>query len=197
LKVKQLIDKNAIGKVLLADVQILQPQKSNIIADTEESWRLDPDISGGGYFYDIGPHQIDLMRYFFGAFARIEGLSGTAGSEPLVEDIVNGIMDFENGIQFRGVWNFNASPTSQKDECVIYGTEGKLTFSFFGETVHLLDTNGKEVFTFENPKHIQQPMIETVVSYFMGRGDNPCTAEDGLVVMDALERLSGRSPVKR
>ena len=83
LKVKELIDKSAIGKVLLADVQILQPQKSNIIADTEESWRLDPNISGGGYFYDIGPHQIDLMRYFFGAFARIEGLSGMAGSEPL------------------------------------------------------------------------------------------------------------------
>ena len=105
-------------------------------------------------------------------------------------------MVFENGIQFRGVWNFNASPTNQKDECVIYGTEGKLTFSFFGESVHLLGTNGNEVFTFKNPKHIQQPMIETVVSYFMDQGNNPCTAEDGLVVMDAMEKLSGRPQVK-
>ena len=28
----------------------------------ELPWRLQPDISGGGYFYDLAPHQLDLLH---------------------------------------------------------------------------------------------------------------------------------------
>lgn len=191
-KVKSLLEDNAIGDILFADIQILQPAKPDIIAETDENWRLNPDVSGGGFFYDLAPHQIDLMYHYFGPFDSISGFSSTSNQNHLVEETVNGIIRFKNGVQFRGIWNFTSAQVHKKEECVIYGIEGSMRFSFYGETVHLETTNGKEIFRFQNPEHIQQPMIAAVVDYFLGQGENPCPAEDGLLVMQALERLSGR-----
>jgi len=43
---------------------LLQPHQSDMITKTETNWRIDPSISGGGLFYDLAPHQLDLMYYF-------------------------------------------------------------------------------------------------------------------------------------
>lgn len=189
-KVKALLDESAIGSVLFADIQILQPRNSDIVANSEENWRLNPTVSGGGYFYDLAPHQIDLMYHYFGAFEKIDGYATAQKNK--VEDTVNGIIQFESGVQFRGVWNFTAADNYKKEECIIYGTLGSIRFSFYGDTVILNDRKGETVFEFKNPKHIQQPMIAAVVSYFLGNTENPCPAEDGITVMQAMEKLSGR-----
>ena len=192
LKVKELLEEGGIGNILFADIQILQPRKSDIIAITEGNWRLNPDISGGGYFWDLAPHQIDLMYHYFGSFDKVSGFS-TFGKNNRVEETVNGIIHFKNGIQFRGVWNFTAAPEYSKEECTIYGTSGTIRFSFYGESVEHSTAQGDTVFTFDNPKHIQQPMIQEVVNYFLGYGPNPCSAGEGLKVMMAMEKLSCRS----
>ena len=192
LKVKELIDAQVIGEVQYADIQILQPQRSEIIAQTEENWRLDPAISGGGYFYDLAPHQIDLMYHFFGDIDRVAGSSNRGVENDSVEDLVNGIISFKNNIQFRGIWSFNAGPAHSKDECCIYGTQGKIVFSFYGEEVHLYNNHGHTTFTFKNPPHIQQPFIEAVIDYFLDEGNNPCSAEEGLLVMKTMEQLMGK-----
>lgn len=193
LKVKELLRDQKIGEVTHVDIQILQPKKTNIVADTEESWRINPQISGGGYFYDLAPHQIDLMIHYFGPIKTVRGLSYTSQKNSLVEDVVNGIMAFENGIQFRGLWSFNTSTLNKKDQCIIYGTEGNIEFSFYGSEVILTTTEGIETFSFHNPKHVQEPMIKSTVNYFLNKGENPCPAEDGLLVMELLEKLSGRN----
>ncbi|GGG50732.1 oxidoreductase [Croceivirga lutea] len=189
-KVKALLDNKAIGSVLFADIQILQPKNSDIVANSEENWRLNPAISGGGYFYDLAPHQIDLMYHYFGEFEDVSGFS--TGEVIGVADTVNGIILFKNDIQFRGLWNFTASETYKKEECVIYGTKGSIYFTFYGDNVILNNQDRETVFEFKNPKHIQQPMIEAVVSYFLGNEENPCSAEEGLTIMKAMEKLSGR-----
>lgn len=189
-KVKALLDENAIGTVLFADIQILQPRNSDIVANSEENWRLNPSVSGGGYFYDLAPHQIDLMYHYFGAFDKVDGYA--TGQKNKVEDTVNGIIQFKNGVQFRGVWNFTSADTYKKEECVIYGTKGSVHFSFYGDKVILDNEKGENVFKFENPKHIQQPMIQAVVSYFLGNTENPCSAKEGFTIMKAMEKLAGR-----
>ncbi|MFD0796539.1 Gfo/Idh/MocA family protein [Maribacter chungangensis] len=191
-KVKQLLGEGAIGKVQCADIQILQPRKSELIADTDDNWRLRPEVSGGGYFYDIAPHQIDLMYHYFGVIKGVAGFSSSDNTIELVDDLVNGIIHFESGVQFRGIWNFTASGVNKKEECVIYGAEGSIRFSFYGEEVQLQHNNGTEVFSFKNPDHVQQPMIAAVVDYFLDKAENPCPVEDGLVVMQTMEQLCGR-----
>ena len=188
-KVKELLDANSIGKVHYADIKILQSSNTVIITKTEDDWRLKPEISGGGYFHDIGPHQIDLMRHYFGEIKNAQGFA-TSIQNNKVADIVNGIITFENGIQFRGIWNFTASEKEVKDECKIYGEKGTITFSFYGEKVFLNTNDKDEVFSFKNPTHLQQPLIEQTVNYFLGKTTKPCTVKDGVEVMKILDRFT-------
>ncbi len=188
-KVKELLDANSIGKVLFADITILQSTTNNVIAKTDDNWRLRPETSGGGYFHDIAPHQIDLMLHYFGNIKNAEGFS-TSTLNNKVADIVNGIIEFENGVQFRGLWNFIASEKDVKDECKIYGENGTITFSFYGEEVFLNTTDKEEVFSFKNPAHVQQPLIAQTVNYFLGDSENPCTIKDGVEVMKILDTFT-------
>lgn len=191
IKVKELLDNQAIGKIRFADIQILQPPKSGIIAKSEVSWRTDPAVSGGGYFHDIAPHQIDLMVHFFGEYQDAAGFSGSQEGSYAADDIVNGAILFKNKIQFRGVWTFNVAEQDKKDQCIIYGSEGNIRFSFYGEEVRLTVRGKKESFYFEIPSHVQQPMIEATTDYFLGNGPNPCSAEEGLVVMQIMDKFCG------
>lgn len=188
-KVKELLNSNCIGKVFFADITILQSTTNNVIAKTDENWRLKPETSGGGYFHDIGPHQIDLMLHYFGKIEKVEGFS-TSTHNNKVADIVNGIIAFENGVQFRGIWNFMAAESDVKDECKIYGEKGTIMFSFYGEKVFLKTLDKQEVFSFKNPKHVQQPLIAQTVDYFLGKTTNPCSVEDGVKVMEILDTFT-------
>lgn len=192
LKVKELLDTNCIGDIIHVDLQILQSKKELFVADAKDNWRIQPEISGGGYFYDLAPHHIDLMIHFFGPIVKVYGLTKPTNRNAHVEEIVNGIISFENSIQFRGIWNFNAAEVNEKDECIIYGTKGRIQFSFFGSEIILKKDNEEQTFSFTNPKHVQEPIIQATVHYFLDKSENPCTAEDGLLVMDTLERLTGR-----
>jgi predicted dehydrogenase len=187
LKVKELIYANVIGKISFVDIHILQSKENKIITKTEANWRLSPEISGGGYFNDIAPHQIDLMLLYFGEIKSSTGYSASLLNKG-VHNLVNGIMEFKNGIQFRGIWNFNASEQTIRDECKIYGENGTITFSFYGEDVYLTKNDKeKEVYRFKNPKHIQQPMIAKTVNYFLGKDKNPCVLENGVTVMKVID----------
>ncbi|MDT0687747.1 Gfo/Idh/MocA family protein [Autumnicola psychrophila] len=189
LKVKELLENMSIGEIRFADIQILQSPKSKLIADSDENWRIDPAISGGGYFHDLAPHQIDLMYQFFGEPEYVQGISGNQNNLYPADDIVNGIIRFKSGVQFRGIWCFNASEKDQKDECTIFGSHGSISFSFFGDKVVLNSEEHSETFDFEPLPHVQQPMIKATVDYFLGNAENPCSAEDGLAVMNIMDRF--------
>ena len=60
LKVKELIP--AIGKLINVQIRFAQPPKELDYNSTNLPWRVIPDISGGGYFYDLAPHQIDMVQ---------------------------------------------------------------------------------------------------------------------------------------
>ena len=188
-KVKELINSDAIGKAQYAKIEIFQPAESDIIANTEENWRTNPAISGGGLFHDIAPHQIDLMLDYFGSPIDFFGFSkeNTSG----VADIVTGQIDFQNGVLFQGVWNFNAPKNETTDKCTIIGEEGKIEFSFYEETVTLTNKEGVNNFNFSNPENIQLPLIEKVVKYFNGEIENPCSGKDGLKVMEIMDKFTG------
>lgn len=186
LKVKEILDSSIIGRISSAEIIIKQSKNTDIIAKTDKNWRIDPLISGGGYFHDIAPHQIDLMCYYFGDIiaANSEGLKKDAS----INDYVSGSIIFKNGLKFKGVWNFDALESEKEDICEIYGEEGTISFSFYGEVVRLELNNGKhEKFTYKNPTHIQQPMISKTVNYFLNGHKNPCSVDEGMLVMEIMD----------
>lgn len=191
LKVKKLLGAQAIGEVRMVDMEILQPNATDMITVTEDNWRINPEISGGGYFYDLAPHQLDLMIAWFGKPEKITGFSGNQQQIYPANDMVNGIMEFENGIQFRGVWAFNVAESDKKDLCTIYGNKGSISFSLFGNKVNLATLDGLETFHFPVLPHVQQPMIAATVDHFLNEGENPCPIEDAVMGMEIMEAFAG------
>ncbi len=191
LKVKELLDRQAVGDIRFVQIKILQPAKSKLIAQTETNWRVEPDISGGGLFHDIAPHQLDLMYLYFGKPLHVSGQAFNQASLYPAEDIVSASILFDKNIVFQGLWCFTVPEEEACEYCEIVGEEGSIRFSFYGAEVRLTGKTS-ETFRFENPVNIQQPMIEQVNRYFRGEADNPCTAAEGLQVMEMLQTASGR-----
>ncbi|MDP4149554.1 MAG: Gfo/Idh/MocA family oxidoreductase [Bacteroidota bacterium] len=190
-KVKQLIDDSAIGKVLLVRLELTKPPMTpEERANPNYGWRVVPEIAGGGLFHDLGTHQLDLMYYFFGPAAEIAGHAVNQGNQYPVPDLVAGSILFQNGIAFSGTWCFNASRQSEKDHCVIIGTEGTISFPIFSGDSLLVEAAGEsKVFRFDPLPHVQQPMIEATVRYFLGEGPNPDSGMEGAEIMRWIEAL--------
>jgi predicted dehydrogenase len=190
LKVKELLTQNTIGDIRLVRLKMLQPPNPALIAKTQDNWRINPAISGGGLFHDLAPHQLDLMTYYFGRVKHASGISTKQQQNTEVDDLVTGNILFENGIVFSGNWCFSVAPQDQADSCVVYGSKGRISFPMFGNKI-IVTTDHLKEYAFEPLQHVQQPMIEKVVDYFLGKGPNPCSGEDALITMKLMDDFTG------
>jgi predicted dehydrogenase len=188
-KVKQLLDENYIGRVLTIRLALFQ----HGMPPSADNWRLDPKVSGGGYFHDLAPHQLDLIYYFFKAPVYVEGISINQAHKYKADDAVACTMLFENGAVMNGMWTFCTPRDEEKDICEIVGSEGSICFSVFDMKEIIVRKNGKEeIISFEPLQHVQQPMIEKIVEYFSGAGANPCSGDDAYTVMWMMDKITGK-----
>lgn len=190
LKVKELLTNNAIGAVRFASLQMLQPPSSKLIAGSATNWRLDPAISGGGLFHDLAPHQLDLLIYFFGEAQYATGIAVNQANLSAADDLVTGHILFKNGVVFNGTWCFTVAQEDQKDVCEITGSAGTISFPVFESTITLHKDGLTETFTFDALPHVQQPMIEKVTEYFLGKGPNPCSAAQAILSMELMDSFT-------
>ena len=190
LTIKKMIEENKIGKIKLIQLNMLQPHQSPIIANTEKNWRVDPSIAGGGLFFDLAPHQLDIITFIFGKYINCSGTAVNKAKLYEAEDTVVGYIKLPNDVLFTGNWCFTVPDTMNQDECKIIGEKGALTFPFFGNKVEVITDEGKQTLSFEHPTHIQQPMIGKVVQYFLGNESNPCSLEEAIVSLEIMEKFS-------
>ena len=145
-------------------------------------------LSGGGLFHDLAPHQLDLMYWFFGSPEKFRALSLNQDKVNHAPDVTSAEGVFGGSILFQGVWAFNVHESAVADSCEIIGSKGSMKFPFFsGASLEIKIGSSKEIIEFTNPINIQQPMIEKVVRYFRGEGENPCSIDDALVSMRMLD----------
>ena len=192
-KIKELLNEKVIGEVRLAQLKFYRPALTKEeLAIEKNAWRVNPAISGGGLFHDLAPHQLDLMYHFFGAAKKITGIANNQGGSYAADDMVAGNILFTNGIVFSGTWCFNCPADGGVDHCEIIGSTGKINFSFFSSnSIELVSNNKTTRFDFDVLQHVQQPMIEKIVQYFLGETDNPCSAGEGAEVMRWMEEFAG------
>jgi predicted dehydrogenase len=190
LKVKELLDAGIIGEVRFVDLKMLQSPATSLIANTETNWRIDPKISGGGLFHDLAPHQLDLMLYYFGDYIKAKGFAVNQDLRNEADDLVTGQILFQNKILFNGIWCFTVAKDEEKDLCVITGSKGTITFPVFGHQIIVSIGDVQEEFIFQPLPHVQQPMIERVVDYFLGKGENPCPAATAVKSMELMDHFT-------
>lgn len=191
-KIKQLIDDKIIGDIRFANLNFYKKLLSQEEMELPgNKWRVDDAISGGGLFHDLAPHQLDLMYYYFGEVKHSKGIATNQSRLYNADDVVTGNILFKNGIIFDGLWCFNTDKENEKDICEIVGSKGSISFSVFGEQKIYLTKNGTpKTIAFTPPQHVQQPMIEKVVEYFLDLGPNPCSGQDGAEVMKLLDNFT-------
>lgn len=61
---------------------------------------------------------------------------------------------------------------------------------FDHKAITLVKKGQEEILHFERLEHVQQPMIEKVVRYFLDEGPNPCPAEAGVTVMEWMDTFT-------
>ena len=186
-EIKKILDLGFIGKIRAVNIQFYQPHQSSLIANLETNWRIDANIAGAGLFYDIAPHQIDMLLFLFGESKSFFGKALNHSKLYLVEDTVSGIIHFQNNIVFSGNWCFTMPAMAQSDVCKITGENGNIEFSFYSNKFILNMKSESKTFEFNHPAHIQQPMIEKVVDYFLGNALNPCSLEEAYKSLQIME----------
>ena len=193
-KVKQLLDENIIGDIRFAKIDFYKKSLTkNDLENPRIAWRVNNEIAGGGIFHDIAPHQLDLMYYFFGEIEKAVGFATNQAGLYDADDIVSGNILFKSGVIFNGLWCFNVAEEDEIDGCEIVGSKGKINFPVFEHEKILITINGEtETIPFFPLQHVQEPMIQKVVDYFLGKDPNPCSAEDGAIVMKLMDQFTGK-----
>lgn len=191
-KLKSLLEQGAIGELRSVKIELLQTPDPAIVAKGSD-WRVDPEIAGGGYFFDLASHQLDYLDYALGPIEWVTGHATNQANLYAAADQVQALFQWPGGLCGIGQWCFTVDPVAAKDEMVIIGSEGSIKMSFFGDPViHLerSDRSEPEIFQFEIPKHIQHPLIQTVVDDLLGQGSCPSTGETAIRTNRIMEQIT-------
>lgn len=190
LLVDKLLKEGTIGKVRFVDLLMYQSVKEE---DRNGSWRVDPEISGGGRFLDVGSHSLDLLDWLLTPIAQASGRATNQSATYRAEDMVSGSWIHQNGVHGTGSWCFNTF--KDEDSVTIFGSEGRLSFSVLDVAAPIVVETAAGVRSIAvppPPEHVAQMLIQTVVDQLRGIGTCPSTGESALRTDWVMERLQGR-----
>ena len=193
-KVKELVDNGVLGKILNVQIRFAAPPRSEDYGDSSrQPWRVQPDIAGGGYFYDMAPHQLDLLQHIFGVITDAHGFCANRGGLYGAEDSVSACFEFENGLPGSGSWCFVAHESASEDRIEIIGDKAILCFSIFDfQPIRLHTNDGTQELEIPNPPYVQFPIIKSVCEHLQGIGLCDCTSVAATPTNWVMDRILGK-----
>jgi predicted dehydrogenase len=193
-RVKQIVEQGGIGKVISVQVRFAVPPRELDYAHPENlPWRLKADIAGGGYFYDLAPHQIDLLQDMFGMILEARGICANRGGLYQAEDSVSAVFQFENGLPGSGSWCFVGHESARNDRILIIGNQGSLSFSVFNYSpIEVHTSDGTQRIEVPNPQYVQYPLIKNVCEHLQGRGICTATSVSATSINWVMDRILGK-----
>lgn len=190
-KVKELIGR--IGRVINVQIRFAQPPRALDYNSQNLPWRVLPVIAGGGYFYDLAPHQLDLLQDMFGVILEAQGYTSNRGGLYEAEDTLSASFKFENGLPGSGSWCFVAHESAKEDRIEIIGDQGMLCFSVFTfDPIALHTEQGRKEFHIPNPQYVQQPLIQSVVNHLLKREVCTCDNISATPTNWVMDRILGK-----
>ena len=192
-KVKELINNGAVGNIINVQIHFAQPPRNLDYNRQNLPWRVRSDISGGGYFYDLAPHQLDLLQDMFGVILEAQGYTSNRGGLYEVEDTLSACFKFENGLPGSGSWCFVAHESAKEDAIEIIGDQGLLRFSVFTfEPIVLHNEKGIQEFNIPNPPIVQLPLIQSVVEHLQKSGVCTCDNISATPTNWVMDKILGK-----
>lgn len=189
IKVRELIKNQRIGKLVSVNVSF------NLDFPPGNNFRFNKELSGGGALRDLGTHMIDLLRFFGGEIAEINGYMDNIIYNYEVEDFASAIVKYENG----NYGSFNVSYNTKKafNRIEILGHTGAISVENFigvkGSPSKLtiqLDGEAKKSFRKRGNKFLF--MMRAIQKSFLKNQTPPVTGEDGVINMKIMEELESK-----
>ena len=192
-RVKQLVADGEIGNVVNVQIRFAVPPRDLDYNSHNLPWRVQADIAGGGYFYDLAPHQIDLLQEMFGPIIEAEGYTANRGGLYETEDSVSACFRFANGVPGSGSWCFVAHESAKEDSIQIIGDKGSISFSVFTyDPIRLHTHRGDEIIRIDTPPYVQLPLIRNVVEHLQGKAICTCDCISATPVNWVVDRILGK-----
>ncbi len=184
LKVKELLDAQAIGRLTSVHVQITDTLATGRDA---ADWRFDPIQAGAGLFLDLASHCFDILDFMVGPITDVYGIALNTGGAYVAEDVTSATFQFDSRVAGTGIWNFNAD--AKTDVLVLTGPLGTIATPVFADgDVTVSRAGGIERFPLRNPPHVHQPLIQTIVDELRGRGQCASTGRSGARASWVMDR---------
>ena len=186
LKAKELLDGGRLGELSSVDVRYESDGQSRL-DPAKLPWRVQAEHAGGGLFLDLASHSLDVLDFLLGPLQEVSGEAERVAAPTDVEDRVTLRFSTLSGASGSGTWNFSSS--TPQDCIVLRGSQGTLRLTTFGNDAVELETRaGVERFELPNPRHIQQPFIQTMVGELLGRGTCPSTGVSAARTSAVMDR---------
>ena len=176
-KMQELIADGAIGRPTMAYAHcaaLWEPPE-----DPSVFWRIQPDIAGGGFLWDVGSHRLDLLLQMMGDVSSVAALVEAVHFDIPVDDSSALLMQFESGAQGIGMFYWNVG--SYVDALEVAGTDGRLIATSVGQG-DLLLARGRstEQFHLPPPEITHLPLVEHYVASIISGEPNALPGEEGL-----------------
>jgi predicted dehydrogenase len=189
LKIRDLLESGLIGEIRCVRIALSQMPQADLYDTDSPPWRVIPDISGGGFFFDLASHTLDLLDFYFGPISSVTGHAENQMNLYSAEDILSASFVFENGIVGDGLWCF--STDIEEDLVEIVGQKGKIVFSTFSPDPIKIETkNNHEAINIGHPAHIQQPHIQSIIDELLGKGKCPSPGETGARTSWVMDQIT-------
>ncbi len=188
LKIKEIVDSGQLGKINFVHLrQFMKPEPCDMDRDNLP-WRLKPEATGGGKFLDMVTHVLDVVEYLFGKICDVSGMAENYGGLYEVEDTVNAIFKTESGVMGNGIWCYVAD--HDEEEMLIVGSKGRISTTglFYGPIKVTID-GLEEVIDYDEPEHVAQPYIQTIVNELTGRGTCPGDLESAANTIKVVDEI--------
>ncbi|MEM1213861.1 MAG: Gfo/Idh/MocA family oxidoreductase [Planctomycetota bacterium] len=190
VEIKRLLDAEALGTITAVSLRHTHSAPAR-----SESWRIDPAVSGGGLFLDVGSHALDLLDFLFGPLTDVQGhaqrLAPSMPDAPPVEDRVAASFALPNRAPGTALWDFAA--TTREEGIEIRGTRGTARVAVFSHCQLETQIDGQTTTTdYPDPPHVHQPLVQTLIDQLLHPGQSPpcpSTGESAARTSQVMDRL--------
>jgi predicted dehydrogenase len=189
-RIKSMLDAKELGQIVSVRAALHSWYAPS--ATDAKSWRIHPELSGGGVLSDVGSHRLDLLAWWFGLPKRIVADLRTRTHDYVAEDSAAALLIFGDGIPctFSCQWNSK----TWADEMHIVGTEASVTLPVV-DGDEIIVTRGREVQKHKFPRHenAHYELINDFANSIRAGRPPRFDVSDGLAatrLIDAMQRSS-------
>lgn len=191
VKVAQWVSDGQIGKVREVRWHL---DRRPALRGGANSWRVSKLEAPGGLFDDLACHGLDLFDFIVGPITSVDSARVESHNEGAPPHFVEATWRHGADVTGFGKWNFSAD--ERRDDVVVVGSDGYITFSVFEEAPIVLHGFETAELVISNPAPVQLFHVEAMNGHLLGQMHHPSTAQSAIRTAWVTERIiHGTAPM--